>query len=378
MMLPEVVEFTQELVSLNTVNPLGNEAPAAEITGRLLEAGGFNVTYISYGDNRLHLVAEKGCREDSPAIVFTGHFDTVPFGAGEWTVNPLSGELIDGKIYGRGSSDMKGGIAAMTLAAIKAFEYSKPSAGVRLIFTAGEESGCQGAGHLIDTYKKLGEAVGIVVGEPTSNMPATGHKGGLYLKVTARGKTAHSSMPHLGDNAVYKAARAILKAEKFDFKEEKDALLGFSTLNVGRMQGGININSVPDYAEFTIDARTTAGVNHKELLNRLRKELGDEVNIDVLVDLPAVSSAESSHFVQAVYAACGVGAGTLGYPWSLPYLTDGAVLQPAYGGVPTVILGPGEPEMAHKIDEYCFVEKIERAVEIYKKIILTAGLLLKR
>ncbi len=373
MLLPDVVELTQKLILLDTVNPPGNEAPAARLTGSLLEARGFKTNYISYGENRLHLVAEKGCSENSPAIIFTGHFDTVPLGAGEWNVNPLGGEVVEGKIYGRGSSDMKSGIAAMTLAAIHACERGNPLCGVRLIFTSGEETGCQGAGHLVKSYNKLGKAKGIVVGEPTSNIPATGHKGGLYLKVTTKGKTAHSSMPHLGENAIYKAARAILKAEKFDFKDEKDSLLGFSTLNVGRMQGGINLNSVPDYAEFTIDARTTANINHQELLSRLRQELGGEVNIEVLVDLPAVSSDENSSFVQAVYACSGIKPGTEGFPKSLPYLTDGAFLQPAYGGVPTVILGPGQPEMAHKTNEYCFVENLERAVEIYKNIILTGG-----
>ncbi len=370
MLLPGIVDFTQKLIKLDSVNPPGNEAPVAKLTGDLLTAYDFAVDYIPYGDNRLHLVAEKGCHSNSPAVIFTGHFDTVPLGVKAWTVDPLGGEVTDGKIFGRGSSDMKGGIAAMALAAIQAFESGNPACGVRLVFTAGEETGCQGAKHLVNEYKKFGKVFGIVVGEPTSNIPAVGHKGGLYLKVTTTGKTAHSSMPHLGENAIYKAARAILKTEKFDFRDDKDQLLGFSTLNVGRMQGGINLNSVPDYAEFTIDARTTTNINHTELLSTLKNELGAEADIEVLVDLPAVSSPENSPFVQAVYKACGISAGTEGFPKSLPYLTDGAVLQPAFGGIPTVILGPGQPELAHQTDEYCLVENLERAVEIYKNIIL--------
>jgi succinyl-diaminopimelate desuccinylase len=294
MSLPGIIDLTRKLIQLDTVNPPGNEAPAAKLTGNLLAENGFSVDYISYGDNRLHLVAEKGCTKNSPAVVFTGHFDTVPLGAKAWTADPFGGEVINGKIYGRGSSDMKGGIAAMALAAIQAFESGNPACGVRLVLTAGEETGCQGAKHLVAEYKGFGKPVGIVVGEPTSNVPAVGHKGGLYLKVTTTGKTAHSSMPHLGENAIYKAARAILKAEKFDFKDDEDPLLGFSTLNVGRMEGGINLNSVPDYAEFTIDARTTTNTSHKELLSKLKRELGDEVDIEVLVDLQAVASPENS------------------------------------------------------------------------------------
>lgn len=370
MAVAEVIELTRELIALDTVNPPGNEAPAARLVGKLLEANGFDVDYIPYGEKRLHVVAQKGCGSNSLPVIFTGHFDTVPLGAVPWKADPLGGEIEDGKIYGRGSSDMKGGVAAMVVAAIRAFEEGTPPEGVRLLLTAAEENGCQGAKHLVSTYGKLGRTQGIVVGEPTANIPAIGHKGGLYLNLKTRGKTAHSSMPHLGENAIYKAARAILKVEKFDFGKEEDPLLGFSTLNVGKMQGGINLNSVPDHAEFTIDARTTTKVEHRKLLERLTNELGEEVNIEVLVDLQAVSSDESNSFVQSVYAGCGIQTGQAGFPKSLPYLTDGAVLQPAYSGTPTVILGPGQPEMAHKTDEYCYTENIEKAVEIYKNIIL--------
>jgi succinyl-diaminopimelate desuccinylase len=373
MILPGIIDLTKKLIQLDSVNPPGNEAPAAHLIGNILAENGFKVDYINFGENRLHLVAEKGCLYNSPAVVFTGHFDTVPLGAKPWTIDPFGGEVTGGKIFGRGSSDMKGGIAAMTLAAIAAFQQGNNPCGIRLVFTAGEETGCQGAKHLVETYDSLGKATGIVVGEPTSNIPAIAHKGGLYLKVSTSGKTAHSSMPHLGINAIYKAARAILKAEEFEFQDSEDSLLGFSTLNVGRMNGGINLNSVPDYAEFTIDARTTSRVNHQNLLDRLKRELGKDVSIEVLVDLPAVSSSESSTFVQQIYSACGIEAGTGGFPKSLPYLTDGAVLQPAYGDAPTVILGPGQPEMAHQTDEYCFIENLERAVEIYKKIIKAGG-----
>ena len=373
MLLPDIIEFTRKLISIDTINPPGNEALAAKLTGSLLSKNGFEVNYVPYEDNRLHLVAEKGCIKGNPVLVFTGHFDTVPLGAKEWTVDPFGGEMADGKIYGRGSSDMKGGIAAMTGAAILAFAEKNPSCGIRLVYTADEETGCNGAAHLIKYLSKKDKIQGIVVGEPTANIPAIGHKGGLYLSISATGKTAHSSMPHLGDNAIYKAARAILKAGNFNFQDTEDGLLGFSTLNVGKVQGGINLNSVPDFAEFTIDARTTTNVRHHQLLGRLQNELGDEVHIKVLVDLPAVASDESSGFVQSVYAACGIVQGTSGYPKSLPYLTDGAVLQPALGGAPTVILGPGQPEMAHKTDEFCFIEKLENAVEIYKNIIQTGG-----
>lgn len=366
----DVIALTRKLVSFNNVNPPGNEAEIAQFIGGILKENGFLVNYISYEDKRLQLVAEKGISCSIPPLVFTGHFDTVPLGAQEWSANPFGGETIGDKLYGRGSSDMKGGLAAMIIAAIQAFHVGKPMEGVRLIFTAAEEPGCLGAKELVKTYDKLGQAYGIVVGEPTANQPAIGHKGAVYLNLTTSGKTAHSSMPHLGDNAIYKAARAILKVEKFDFCVEEDSLLGWPTVNVGKISGGLNINSVPDFASFTIDARTTNKVDHEKFLSKLKAEIGAEVTMETLINLKAVISDENAPFVQRVYAACGIGKSVPGYPKSLPYLTDGSVLQDAYGGVPTIILGPGQPEMAHQTNEFCSIAKLEEAVTIYKNIIL--------
>ncbi len=373
MSFPDAVSLARKLIKFNTVNPPGNEMHIARFTGSILADNGFRTEYIPYGEERLHMVAEKGCSGEVPPVVFSGHFDTVPLGNKTWSGNPFGGEVRDGKLYGLGSSDMKGGLAAMVVAAVQAFEEGNPAGGVRLVFTAGEEFGCQGARHLTATYDNIGRARGVIIGEPTANIPAIGHKGGLYLNLTTSGIAAHSSMPHLGDNAVYKAARAITKIEKFGFGVEEDPILGFPTINVGKVFGGMNINSVPDHAGFTIDARTTSKVSHTKLLEQLKKELGNDVSVEILVDLQAVVSDEKDPFVQMVYSACGIRAGDENHPRSLPYLTDGSVLQPAYGGVPVVILGPGQPEMAHKTDEFCFVENIEKAVGIYKNILLNAG-----
>lgn len=368
--MDDIISLTRKLIAFNTVNPPGNEYGVGKFVGSLLAENGFKVEYVPFEENRIHVIAEKGCSMEIPPVVFTGHFDTVPLGAREWTVDPFGGEVKDGKLYGRGSSDMKGGVAAMVIAAIQAFKNESPQGGIRLIFTSDEELGCRGARDLVSTYKRLGRASGIIVGEPTANIPGIGHKGGLYLNLTAFGTTAHSSMPHLGDNAIYKVARAISKVEQFDFGVKRDHLLGFPTINVGQVFGGLNINSVPDSAGFTIDARTTTKTDHRKLLHQLKKELGDEIAIETLVDLPAVSSDENDSFVQMVYEACGISRGAEGFPKSLPYLTDGSVLQKVYGGVPTIILGPGQAEMAHQTDEFCYIEKLQEAVKIYKNIIL--------
>jgi len=365
-----LIELTKKLLSFNTINPPGNEEGIARFCAEILSADGFEVRLPEFESGRLHLIAEKGITSHKAPVVFSGHFDVVPLGAAEWTTDPFGGEVRNGRIYGRGSGDMKGGVAAMMLAAMDAFREGTSECGVRLIFTAAEELGCKGIEQLVKSSGEIGQASALIIGEPTSNMPATGHKGAIYMNAVTKGKTAHSSMPHLGENAIYKAAESVLKARDFRFNVQEDTLLGYPTINVGKISGGLNLNSVPDHAEFTIDIRTTSKTNHEETLNRLAHELGTETNLEVLVNMTSVHTNEDEPFVRLVYDICGISRGSQGFPKALPYLTDGSVLQKAYNGVPAVILGPGEPEMAHKTDEYCYVNKLEEAYRIYKNIIL--------
>jgi succinyl-diaminopimelate desuccinylase len=365
----DTISLTKQLLSFNTINPPGNEEEIARFVGALLANHGFSTDYHRFDKGRLHLISEKGLSPDKAPIIMSGHFDTVPLGNKTWEHDPFAGNVSDGKIWGRGSSDMKGGLAAMILAAIKSFEESPPEGGIRLIFTAGEELGCQGVQQLFKTMGDPGRASAIIVGEPTSNIPAIGHKGGLYLNAVTKGLTAHSSMPELGDNAIYKAAKSILHLKDFNFETEKDSLLGYPTINIGKMSGGMNLNSVPDHAEFSIDIRSTSKSDHNKILSKLKDEIGDTTSIETLVNLGSVSTDEKSPFIQLVYNVCGVNREDKQYPKALPYLTEASVLQRIFKA-PTVILGPGQPEMAHQTDEYCYTSKLEQALNLYKDIII--------
>ncbi len=365
----DVIALTRALLAFDTSE--GGEEDPALFVGQLLAEDGFTVGYDRFAPGRLTVVAEKGLSDSAPPLVLTGHLDTVPLGSQPWTVDPFAGEIREGRLYGRGASDMKGGVAAMLVAARRAFGTAAPCGGLRLIFTAAEEPGCLGARHLADARYGLGRARAIVVGEPTSNVPYLGHKGGLYLNVTATGRAAHSSMPELGDNAIYKAARAIIRLSEFRFNVPPDPLHGLPTLNVGRMSGGKNLNSVPDHAAFTVDVRTTSAAGQTALLDRLARELGVDVSTETLMDLKPVSTAADDPFARLVYAACGADAADAARQHSLAYVTDGAVLQQLYGGVPTLILGPGEPGQAHRTDEYCQIDKLEEAARLYEAILQT-------
>lgn len=367
---PDPIALTTELIKFKTINPPGNEREVAEFLGSLLADYNFDIRYHALEENRLNLIAEKGLSSSRPPIVFTGHLDVVPLGAAPWSVDPFSGKIKDGKLYGRGSTDMKSGVAAMVCAAIEAFGQEGPEGGIRLIITAGEEIGCHGARDLYEKKVDIGEARSLVVGEPTSNLPYIGHKGGIVMNASSTGKTAHSSMPHLGDNAIYKAAKAISTIEQLSFDVPEDPLLGKATINVGMIKGGLNFNSVPDSAEFTIDIRSTPQQSNEAFLEQLKKAIGDDIQLKPYVNLQAVFSSETDDFIKMVHKICSAELGEDIPVRAIAYLTDASVLQPWYNNVPTVILGPGEPEMAHQTDEFCYTDKITQCTKLYYNIIM--------
>ena len=368
----DVITLTQKLIQFNTVNPPGNENEIARYLGGLLQDNGFNVRYYPYQKDRYNVVAEIGLNKEGAAVVLSGHLDTVPLGGKEWSIDPFSGEIRDGKIYGRGSCDMKGGVAAIVTAAIKSAQTKMPKGGIRIILSASEEDGCKGIAHLTSSGVDLGRAGGIIVAEPTNNRPVCGHKGVLRLRASTSGKTAHSSMPEKGDNAIYKAARAICKIEKFNFDVEEDAILGRPTINVGVVNGGQNINSVPDKAEFFIDIRSTSKLNHRKCVEQLGKLLGKDVPIEVLVDKQPMLTKADAAFVKRVDRITATDRSGGKAPKALPYFTDAASLQAYYHGAPTIVIGPGDPAMAHQTDEFCSLESIHKAQDIFYNI-LTAS-----
>ena len=367
----DVITLAQKLLNFDTRHPHGHEKDIAEYIGGLLLEYGFQVRYPQLSETQWNVVAEYGLSKSKPPIVLTGHLDTVPLGEKEWSVDPFSGLIRDGKLFGRGSSDMKGAVAAMIVAAREAVENSLPEGGIKLILTASEEVGLKGAHSLVNSDGQLGDASAIIVGEPTANIPTIGHKGAMFMVARTSGVTAHSSMPDTGVNAIYKAARAINKIENYRFDCEDDPLLGMPTINVGQISGGLNPNSVPDWAEFTIDVRTTKTLGHRQLLEQLQQLLGEDVTLDVFVDQAAVTTPETDPFVRLVYEQTGLDIDDREIKKVVPYLTDASVFQNHYQDVPIVILGPGQPEMAHQTDEFCFVADIEKSVKFYHDIIIS-------
>ena len=366
--VPDPVKLTQALVAFDTINPPGNERPCAEYLGSLLEGGGFSISYHEFAETRTSLVARIGGSSEAKSLCFTGHIDVVPLGATPWSFDPFAGEIADGKLYGRGSTDMKSGVAAFVSAALQLADEVTNGPGLVLVITAGEETGCEGAYHLASLDEVLGKAGAIVVAEPTANQPLIGHKGALWLKAKTSGITAHGSMPEQGDNAVYKAARAIAQLEDFDFNIARHEILGKPTLNVGSVHGGLNINSVPDLAEVGIDIRTVPDQDHVTLQSQLSGYLGEEVELESVVDVRSMLTDAADQWVQEVNEIMAEILDARPENRTGSAFTDASVLTPAYGDAPTIILGPGEPIMAHKTDEYCFTKNIDEAREAYIQI----------
>jgi succinyl-diaminopimelate desuccinylase len=363
------VALTRALVRFDTVNPPGAESHAADYLAALLEGAGARVSLHAFAPGRCSLIAAFGGAADRPPLAFTGHLDTVPLGARPWARDPFAGEVGEGRIWGRGTTDMKGGLAAFVAAVLNVAPHLAGTAGVRLILTAAEETGCEGARGLIAADAPLGPVGALIVGEPTGNRPLVGHKGCLWLRAVARGVTAHGSLPHLGVNAVCRAARAVVAMESFSFATASHPHLGRPTVNVGYLHGGANINSVPDRAEIGLDLRTVPGQDHAALRDDLYAHLGADLDLETLVDTPGVWTNPADPWIAEVFRVTAAITGEQPSIAGAPYVTDASLLKPALGGVPTVILGPGEVEMAHQTDEYCRIDRLEAAVAIYEELI---------
>lgn len=363
--MPGAVELTRSLLNFNTINPPGAEQACAQFIGDLLKRAGFAVDYAEFAPTRTSVVARIGGVEGKRPLGFTGHIDTVPLGAAEWKRDAFGASLEGGKLYGRGSSDMKSGVAAFVVAALRMKEQLKNGPGVTLVITADEECGCGGAAYLVKQGTLLGEVGALVIGEPTANYPLVGHKGAMWLDVATRGITAHGSMPERGDNAIYKAAAAIEKLRQYDFAVAPHGLMGSPTLNVGTVHGGLNINSVPDSTVIGVDIRTIPGQDHARLRSDLQRVLGETVEIAPTIDVGAIYSDPNDPWMQRVFDIVEPRLGGRPQAKAASYFTDAAVLKDAYRDVPMVVLGPGEPQLAHQTDEYCDVDRVEQAVDIY-------------
>ncbi|SFM82747.1 succinyl-diaminopimelate desuccinylase [Pseudonocardia ammonioxydans] len=350
---PDPVDLAGRLVALDTCG--GGERAAADLLANLLDDGGFAVDVREEQPGRANLVARRG--SSAPPTTLTGHLDTVPADPAGWSFDPHAGDVVDGRLRGRGTTDMKAGVAAITAAALR----SAPATPLQLVFTFGEETGCDGA----RTLTGLEPSPLLVVAEPTSNRVLHGHKGVLWLRLVQDGVSAHGSRPDLGRNALVALGR--VAAALHDHTWPTSSTHGPATCNPGVFRAGTQPNLVPDHAELELDLRLVPGVDAaaaREQVETIARAAapGPQPRVEVLVDLPSVATDPADPRATAAARALGHTGPGAGAAYA-SYFTDASVLAGLLGDPAVLVYGPGDPELAHVTDETCSASNIVECTE---------------
>jgi len=374
----ELVDLTTRLVQLPTENPPGNEKVAAQFLKPLLSLMGFRVKTLLSPKGRWNLIAERRWGKGGRTLIFNGHLDVVPAGdPSQWKYPPFRGKLHKGRIYGRGASDMKSGIASF-IHALSMIDRSKThlhQGAVILHLVSDEEShGHQGMGFLTRKGGIRGDAA--LVGEPSDLHPVIAHKGALWLRISTLGKSAHSARPHWGVNAIEKMTKLIHQINLIPMKKEHP-LLGKPTLSIGTIRGGTKINIVPDCCEIELDRRMLPAEKKEEVLKEIKERLDSVKLQDPLFQyrMEEIDFAEPSEVdpeeeiakigVEAIQKVMGKKPplrAFSGFTDSRFYIN--------HCRIPTLILGPGDTNQIHTRDESVEVEALVQAAHIYAQIVI--------
>ncbi|KUP23468.1 M20 family metallopeptidase [Paenibacillus sp. DMB5] len=406
------VPFLQSLIQADTCNPPGNEHRLALLLQDFLQEAGLDSSIDGVEQGRSNLEAVFTGADKGRKLMFCGHLDTVSPWTAEAGKFPPHGAVIEGgRMYGRGTSDMKGGLAAMLLAAVSLLQEGIKLGG-DLIFlaTAGEEVDSCGARQYAEQHS-LEELDGLVIAEPTGSRVAIGHKGALWLRITLHGRSAHGSMPQLGLNAVEGMMEviALLKRHALEWQAH-DPVLGSSSLSVNSIAGGVQTNVIADRCSIDVDIRTVPPLRHSELLAEITAKLdgmqqlnaGFRYEVEELLDRSVVYTDPGEELIRtALELAGGAGepgqgaisadtcadaehvaggvAGTVAVPTErgavsaavhgVSYYTDASVLH-NHGKLPVLIYGPGDPKLAHQPDEWIDIEAYLESISFYRELAL--------
>jgi succinyl-diaminopimelate desuccinylase len=368
----EVVKICQELVRIKSVNPPGDERPAAEYVAAALKQVGMEVELIEHSPTRASVLARVRSSRQLPALLYNAHLDTVPVGAEKWVHEPFNAEIDDGKIWGRGAADMKSGLAALIVAMRTLAKARVPLRGdLILAATAGEEADSLGATALA-TRPDLSPVQALAIPEPSYNDIYVAEKGAFWLELTTRGKTAHGSMPDLGRNAVVMMVALIAELEKMAFPYKEHPLLGGFSRSINTIAGGVKTNVVPDLCVATVDMRTVPGQDHSAILRQVEGLIADlkrripdfQASVKVANDRPPVETSANEPAVQRFADVVAQITGERPVPKGVQYYTDAAAFVP-HLKVPMIICGPGDARLAHQPNEHVEITKLVQAAKIF-------------
>jgi succinyl-diaminopimelate desuccinylase len=346
---------------------------AAEVVATYFRRHGIDCLLDQWDGNRGNVIAHVKTAGERPALLFVCHLDVVGPGEEDWEHPPFGAVEERGKIYGRGTTDMKGGIATVAAAICEAVRAQTPLRG-DIIFaaTAGEETDSAGVLRFMQDRNGPPELAGIVVPEPTDFAVVTAHRGLFWLKITTKGKAVHSSMPERGVNAIGSMKRVLDELERYQVQAEPHPLLGKCSMSINTISGGEALNVVPDRCTLGVDIRTLPGQDHdairydfENLLARLKTAV-PQFDAELLVDrsAAAIETDPECEFVKTFCSAVEVDLTNV-----VGFTTDAPHLLPL--GAPIVIYGPGNPRMCHQVDEYIEIADVKKGTDVFKQVIRT-------
>jgi len=363
----DAVALTEALVGFDTVSSRSN-APCLERVAELLEPLGARITLQRKPSDpgQVNLLARFG--PDGPGgLAFAGHSDTVPW---DRSMRATTSAERDGRrLYGRGTCDMKGAIAAMICAAA-ATDRARLRKPLHLALTFEEEIGCHGA-KLLETTAPLA-VEHCIIGEPTGLRPVTLHKGYVTAICDLRGTPCHSSDPDQGASAIHAAARAVdaLLALGIGWKQAGDPGGGlnppYTTINIGTLSGGTARNVVPAGASFAIETRPLPGTDTDVLVAQLAATIEAAVATvpGVAAALREIERDDPFHTASDAPLAAWLVERTGSATATVPFYTEAQIFNRM--GARTVVCGPGEIEQAHRVDEWVELDALEAAAELYR------------
>ncbi len=373
----DVVQLLQSMVQIPSVNPAACDDPLSE--RRLLEhnqtvaqAMGFETKHLLVKDRAGNLLVTHRVNDSDDWLMFQSHMDTVTEKG--MTVDPFAAEVRDGKLYGRGSCDTKGTGAAMFWALHQYTQRESQPNNIAILFGMDEEYGMTGIRHFVkDHLPTLGMKLrGVIVGEPTLCRPIYTHNGCMRVTIQTRGKAAHSSTPALGHSAISDMVRVVdlLESDYIANLSASHELTGKAQASINLIQGGIQINIIPDHCEIQMDRRMVPGENPHQVYREIDELLTEKLpKIDwqmacnfMAPPLPPAEDGKLLLTVQQVLRDMGMNPKPLG----VPYATDAGDLGSA--GIPTVVLGPGDIAQAHTKDEWIAIEQLEQGVKVYEQL----------
>ena len=363
--------FLRKLIQAETTAEKG-ELAAAQIISAELGCSGIDCRIDSWDRSRASIIVQVKSSGRKAALLFVSHLDVVGPGEARWKHPPFAAVESDGKIYGRGSADMKGGIAAVVTAVRQTVDAGiKLQGDIILLGAAGEETDSCGTKRFISGRNAIPKLAGVVVTEPTDFEVVAAHRGLLWLEISTKGKAAHGSTPELGINAIASMRSLLNELEDYKIPFEPHKLLGQCSMSVNTITGGKAINIVPDRCTAGIDIRTLPTQNHQDIVGDFGKIFAQlkhkdpefAAEVSVVRDVQALETDCNSNFVRDFCSFVGTS-----HTKAVGFTTDGRYF--ASLGAPVVVFGPGKSELCHKPDEYIDVSDVEEAVKYYKNIIL--------